>query len=236
MSEVLEYLSEFENGVSEEEICGRFKKLSKTELAAILNGLLQSNQVEIAEENGKVRYRAVRDRTAEYESMILLLLGQIGSTGMWLRDIKTKTNIPHNLMLRIMRNLESSRKIKSVKSVRNNRKMYMLYDVKPAEEVSGGVWFSNNDVDIVFVNKLMDVIHRFCQRPESEYALAKVSSLAVVSEIVEFISDNGVSEVELERGDIMMLIDTLVHDGRMEVIVTERGTSLRALSPEVTRR
>lgn len=229
MSEVLEFLASFEDGATEEDLCRHFRKLNKMELAAILNSLLQSNQIEVAQLEGRMHYRAVRNKTTDYEAMILALLGQIGSNGMWLRDIKTKTNIPHNLVLKILRNLEAARKIKSLKSIKNNRKMYMLYDVKPNEEVTGGVWFSNNDVDLVFVNKLMDVIYRYCHRPEEEYALTKIDSLATMMDVRDFIAESGISEVELSMSDIAMLVDCLVCDGRMEKIAMESGVALRTL-------
>ncbi|KAI4290878.1 DNA-directed RNA polymerase III subunit RPC6 [Pancytospora philotis] len=231
MGDVLEYLLEREDGATEEELCGAFAKLTKLELATVLNGLLKSNQIEIVKTSEKIYYKAVRSRTTDYEGMIIALLGQIGSNGMWLRDIKLKTNIPHNLILKILRNLETARKIKSVKSVKNNRKMYLLYDLKPDEEVTGGVWFNNNDVDLVFVNKLMDIMYQYCAKPEDEYALPKMDSLVRLVDLKTFIDSSGISEVELSMGDLNTLVDCLVYDGRMERHTLEDKVVLRSLKP-----
>lgn len=235
MGDVLEFLSGFDDGATEEQLCRHFHKLKKVEIAAILNGLLQSNQIELVNTGGKIYYKAVQNRTADYEAMILALLGQTGANGMWLRDIKTKTNIPHNLILKILRNLELGRKIKSVKAVKNNRKMYMLYDIKPDEEVTGGVWFNNNDVDLVFVNRLMDIIHQYCRRKEEAYALNKIDSLVKLSEVRDFIADSGISEVELGQNDLNTLIECLVFDGRMETFAVEDGVALRPLGDSYLR-
>lgn len=229
MNEILEFLSGFEDGASEEQLCGRFSRMKKIELAAILNSLLRSNQIEINDAQGRILYRAVKNKAADYEAMVLALLGQTGATGMWLRDIKVKTNIPHNLILKILRSLEGSRKIKSLKSIKNNRKMYMLFDVKPAEEVTGGVWFSNNDVDLVFVNKLMDIIHRYVSKKGEPPALPRMDSLTTLSELREFIASSRVSEVDLSASDLNTLVDCLVFDGRIERYSVEGDVALRCL-------
>lgn len=229
MNEILEFLESFEEGATEEQLSMHFSRLKKIELASILNNLLQSNQIEIYDSGSKIYYKAVLNKTINYESMILSLLGQCGSTGMWLRDIKINTNIPHNLILKILRNLEASRKIKTVKSIKNNRKMYMLYDVRPAEDVTGGVWFSNNDVDLVFVNKLMDVIYKFCYKKEDDYVLSKIDSLTKLVDVKEFIENSGISEVELSINDLNTLIDGLIFDGKMEKYSVEDGVVLRCL-------
>lgn len=222
---------EREDGASEEELCQKFGTLSKSELASSLNALLRSNQIEVVKTSEKMYYKAIRNRTMDYEGMILALLGQIGSNGMWLRDIKVKTNIPHNLILKILRNLEMTRKIKSIKSVKNNRKMYMLYDMQPDEEVTGGVWFSNNDVDLVFVNRLMDIIYQYCLKNEDAYSMPRMDSLVRISDLKQFITSSGISEVEMSMNDLNTLIDCLVYDGRMEKHTVDDKIILRSLKP-----
>lgn len=232
MNNITEFLGGFEDGATEDQLCDNFPKLKKIELATALNTLLQSNQIEVVTIDGRIRYKAVQNRTADYEVMILSLLGQTGSTGMWLRDIKTKTNIPHNLILKILRNLEAARKIKSLKSVKNNRKMYMLYNVKPNDDVTGGVWFSNNDVDLIFVNRLMDIIYHYCQRKEEAYALQRMDCLTRLTDLKEFIANSKISEVELSVNDLNTLVDCLVYDGRMECYTLDDGIALRTLRSE----
>lgn len=230
MNEMLEYIKKNENGVTEQMLTSNFQILNKTEIANILNILLQQNQIEIVKDGNTIYYKAIVNKSVGYEALILNLIGQGGSSGLWLRDIKSKTNIPHNLVLKILKTLEDTRKIKSIKSVKNNRKTYVLYDIKPDEDVSGGVWFSNNDVDLVFVNKLMDIIFRFIYKQESPYFLNKIDNLVKLKSIREFILNSKISEVELSMEDVNTLIDCLVFDGRIEKIETADGISLRALN------
>lgn len=229
MHELVEFLAGFETGATEEELSARFPSHSKDELAVMLNSFVESRLIDIVEDGGRLCYRAVQSRASDYESMVLALLSKAGTAGLWLRDIKAKTNIPHNLILKLLRSLEVSRKIKSVRSVKNNRKMYMLYEMEPDDNVTGGVWFNNNDVDLVFVDKLLDIIYRFCARPEEPYALPRLSSLARLSAVHEFIVKSKITEASLTFAEVSTLVDALVFDGRLEKYEFEDGVALRAL-------
>lgn len=229
MSEMLNFLLENEGGVTEEQLSSKFSSLKKIEIASHLNAMLQANQIEIINENGNILYKAIQNKTADYEALVLALLAQNGSTGLWLRDIKIKTNIPHNLILKILKNLEVNRKIKSVKSVKNNRKTYILYDIKPDEDVTGGVWFSNNDVDLAFVNQLMEIIYKYCYKKEESFCLNSIDSLVRMSDLMEFIANSKITDINLTINDINTLIDCLIFDGRMERFIVEDGIALRSL-------
>lgn len=40
------------------------------------------------------------------------------------------------------------------------KKVYMLYELDPSEEVSGGTWYTDNEFDGEFINKLSDYLYR----------------------------------------------------------------------------
>jgi len=230
MNELLEFLAEFENGASEEEICCKFRNIKKPDLVILLNGMLKANKIQvISGERSKLLYKIVENKIADYEAMIMTRLAQSGSTGMWLREIKAKTNIPHNLILKLLKNMEMDRKIRSVKSIKNNRKIYVLYGITPAEEVTGGIWFSNNDVDLAFVERLMEVIHNYCYRKEEPYMLNSISSLVSIIDLRDFINSSNIATVELSVNDVNTLVDLLISEGRMDRIQTEEGVVLRSI-------
>ncbi|ELA41440.1 uncharacterized protein VICG_01545 [Vittaforma corneae ATCC 50505] len=232
MSEMLEFISASENGVTEDMLCKRFPNIKKADMAVILNSFLQQNQIEVQRSGTTLLYKCIQSRNSSYEALVLNLIAQSGSSGLWLKDIKNKTNIPHNLILKILRVLEETRRIKSIKSVKNNRKIYVLFDIKPDEDISGGVWFSNNDVDLVFVNKLMEIIYQYVRKPEGPFVLNKVDNLVKLRMVREFISTSGISEVVLTVDDVNTLIDCLVYDGKIERIEVGGDVALRALKDE----
>ena len=230
MKEIFEFIAESEHGVTEDQLTLKFNFIKKIEIANHLNNMIKGNEIEVVNEDGITFYRAIQNKTPDYEALVLALIAKAESTGLWLRDIKTKTNIPHNLILKILKALELNKNIKSIKSVKNNRKTYILYDIKPDEDVTGGVWFNNNDVDLVFVNKLQDIIYKFCLKKEEPFILNKIDSLVRISDLIEFILKSKISEIPLMVSDINTLIDCLVFDGRMERYEVEDGIALRSLS------
>lgn len=232
MNEILEFIKSQENGVTEEILCSNFSNIKKTDMVVSLNTLIHQNLIEIKKIGNSLTYFSIQNKNTGYEALILSLIAQGGTSGLWLRDIKTKTNIPHNLVLKILKGLEDTRKIKSIKSVKNNRKTYVLYDVKPDEDVSGGVWFSNNDVDLVFVNRLMDIILQFVRKEEGSFLLNKIDGLVKMKTVKDFVSASRISEVELSIEDITTLIDCLVYDGRLEKIELEDGIGLRVIKDD----
>ncbi|KAM0680372.1 DNA-directed RNA polymerase III subunit RPC6 [Glugoides intestinalis] len=230
--EILEFIKTHENGATEKMLSTMTGTLSKPEIVTALNILHQKSLIEVQRIDGELVYKAAINKNNSYEALILNLIAQGGASGLWLKDIKNKTNIPHNLVLKILKVLEDSKKIKSIKSVKNNRKTYVMFDVKPDEDVSGGVWFSNNDVDLIFVNKLMEIIYQFVKKPESAFVLNKLDNLTRLRMVKEFISTCGISEVELSIEDINTLIDCLVFDGKIEKLEVENEIALRALKED----
>ena len=62
-------------------------------------------------------------------------------TGIWSRDIKRKTNLAQTAVTKILKTLESRNLVKPVKSVNDGkRKIYVLYDLEPAADITGGLW------------------------------------------------------------------------------------------------
>lgn len=232
MEETLAFISENENGTTEDMLCRKFPNTKKIDMVTILNNLLQQNKIEIQKSGNTLIYKGVQNRNTGYEALILNLIAESGASGLWLKDIKNKTNIPHNLVLKLLRMLEEARKIKSVKSVKNNRKTYVLFDTKPDEDISGGVWFSNNDVDLIFVNKLMDIICQYVRKPEGPFTLNRIEDLVKLRAVKEFISVSKISEVELSIEDINTLVDCLVYDGKLERLEIEGETVLRAMKED----
>lgn len=57
--------------------------------------------------------------------------------------MKNKTNLAQPQITKILKTLESRNLIKSVKNVNNpSRKLYMLYELEPSREITGGAWWA----------------------------------------------------------------------------------------------
>ncbi len=60
---------------------------------------------------------------------------------MWTKTLRKNTNLSPQLVARALKNLEQRQLVKSVKSVQSaTKKLYMLHDLEPATEITGGAW------------------------------------------------------------------------------------------------
>lgn len=125
------------------------------------------------------------------ESLLQLIFPPI-SEGIWSRDIRYKSNLPLTEINKILKNLESKKLIKAVKSVAvscfqtlfkhlqclicfrsikmslfliqaSKKKVYMLYNLQPDRSVTGGAWYSDQDFESEFVEVLNQQCFKFLQ-------------------------------------------------------------------------
>jgi DNA-directed RNA polymerase III subunit RPC6 len=102
----------------------------------------------------------------------------IGQKGTWIREIKAKTSVHKTSLDKILKTLESRKLIKAVKTIANkNRKVYMLYDMMPSAEITGGPWYSEQEFDHAFVESLSKFVFQCV-------ATLKMASLDMLTEKV----------------------------------------------------
>ncbi len=94
------------------------------------------------------------------QRLVLQEIERAGNKGIWTRDIKTHTNIPQQIVTKTLRLLETRRLVKSVKSISSkNKKLYMLYDLVPSTEITGGPWYNEQEFDHVFIDTLSTFVY-----------------------------------------------------------------------------
>ena len=82
--------------------------------------------------------------------------------GIWTRDIKLSTNINQQILSKILRQLEQRSLLKTVRSVTSkSKKLYMVYEMTPAKELTGGPWYTDQEFDREFVVALCDFITKY---------------------------------------------------------------------------
>ncbi|KAF0036941.1 hypothetical protein F2P81_009815 [Scophthalmus maximus] len=98
------------------------------------------------------------------EKLVYQVIEDAGSKGIWSRDIRFKSNLPLTEVNKILKNLESKKLIKAVKSVAaSKKKVYMLYNLQPDRSVTGGAWYSDQDFESEFVEVLNQQCFKFLQ-------------------------------------------------------------------------
>ncbi len=96
------------------------------------------------------------------EKIVYSIIERAGNKGIWIRDIRFQSNLSQTQLNKVLKNMESQKLIKSVKSVAaSKKKVYMLNEIEPDRSVTGGSWYSGNDYESEFIEVLGQQCLRF---------------------------------------------------------------------------
>ncbi|BDA42720.1 DNA-directed RNA polymerase III subunit RPC6 [Coccomyxa sp. Obi] len=198
-----------------------------TERANVTNSMLSKHKLRVLRngKDGSLSYQEVSQEEANKKKglsaedlLVYQHIGQAGNLGIWTKDLKNKTNLQQPQITKILRTLESRALVKSVKSVINpSRKVYMLFDLEPARELTGGAWYTDQDFDAEFIHILQQACQKYIDN-EGE---------ATLEEVADFIRTKGFSRVELRDEDVLCILRTLEFDGLVESFVSDDGEMYR---------
>ncbi|XP_046545138.1 DNA-directed RNA polymerase III subunit RPC6-like [Haliotis rubra] len=206
-----------------------------------INRLLSTGRIDLLKSGSKLVYRlkdpdaANQVKGADHqEKLVYQIIKEAGNKGIWIRDIRYKSNLLMTQLNKILKNLESKKLIKAVKSVAaSKKKVYMLYNLEPDRTVTGGAWYSDQDFEAEFVEVLNQQCYKYldqkaAQARESQIdpVAQKNGAFAPSKDVWKYISELGISKVQLSVEDIETILDTLIYDGKVErTLVAAQGTT-----------
>lgn len=89
------------------------------------------------------------------EALVYSYIESSGREGIWTRTIRNRTNLHQAVFNRCLKSLENKSFIKSIQSAKfPKRKVYILYQLQPSEDVTGGPFFTDGTLDEEFVHQL----------------------------------------------------------------------------------
>jgi hypothetical protein len=140
------------------------------------------------------------------DQVVLQIIERHGNAGVWVRAIKQTSRFNQPQVTKIIKRLEGRRLIKAVKSVVYKwRKMYMLFDLEPAKQITGGPWYTDQTLDVEYIAGLRKVVLEI---------LGKKNGLPTTAlEVASYISKGKISTITLTPRDIVVILDSLVYDG-----------------------
>lgn len=167
------------------------------------------------------------------EQLIYSYIEASGREGIWTKTLKAKTNMHQHVVMRCLKQLEGQRYIKLIKSVKHpTRKIYMLYNLQPSIDVTGGPWFTDSELDTEFIDSLLTVVWRFIalksfpaafQDPtpntnvlQSSYP-ATHTGFATLESIMEFLTAHKITNIDLAINDIRSLCEVLMYEDKVEL-------------------
>jgi len=149
----------------------------KQRLLQAANALKGKRRLEVAAQgDGLVLFKAVAADTAvkfdgltEEHRTLYKLIKDSGDTGIWTKDLQRKSGMATASLTRLAKMLESRRLIKQVAPIQSRtRKVWMLYELEPSSEVSGGSWYKDGAIDADLVDSLRESAYEYiagCSKP-----------------------------------------------------------------------
>eukprot|EP00511_Aplanochytrium_stocchinoi_P007573 CAMPEP_0204846604 /NCGR_PEP_ID=MMETSP1347-20130617/2121_1 /ASSEMBLY_ACC=CAM_ASM_000690 /TAXON_ID=215587 /ORGANISM="Aplanochytrium stocchinoi, Strain GSBS06" /LENGTH=308 /DNA_ID=CAMNT_0051987245 /DNA_START=46 /DNA_END=969 /DNA_ORIENTATION=+ len=187
-------------------------------LVPVINDFLRNRRLQLFQNaDASLFYKVQTAEVAKkYEGldqnhmMVLQEITQSGNKGIWLKIIRLKTRLAQYEISKILKNLEKRCLIKAVKSITSkNKKVYVLYDVIPAREHTGGPWYTDQEFDEEFVGFVGKWIKN----------VIKVNGSCSITELADMLKSAKISKIELSQEDLKSVIDMLIYEGEIEEFI-----------------
>ncbi|KAJ3023101.1 34-kDa subunit of RNA polymerase III (C) [Thoreauomyces humboldtii] len=165
------------------------------------------------------------------ERVIYRIVKDAKNTGIWIKHLKDRSGLGGTQATAAIKALEKRNIIKFVKPVKNPyRKVYMLFDVEPSTELTGGTWYTDNEMDMDFIEQLSAQVYKAIvmrSYPDPKSSAIYPSSHAsypTATDMRKYIFDKNITTVQLTVADVQSLLDRLYYDGKVTRIQKVGGT------------
>lgn len=203
--------------------------------AGALNFLLGTGLLKAKKDDkGRLSFQAIskgelattKDLSGE-ENLVYGHIRSSGNEGIWTKHIKAKTNLHQTIIDRCLKTLIQKKLIKRVPSVQYpTRKIYMLEGLEPSIALTGGPWYTDNELDTEFIQHLMDACYKFiCDisfpKHAAEGALYPISNAPdypSAQHIRNSLRKARLTETDLSVEHVEALLNVLVLDGKIEAL------------------
>lgn len=187
------------------------------QLPTIINDLIKESRLTMSKVGNELFYNFIAaDLASKFAGldvsarMVYQIIEKSGNKGIWTKDIRIQSNIQQQALNKIFKNLENRQLIKPVKSVTAKaKKLYMLYDLQPAKEVTGGPWYTELEFDHEFVSELRTFVLLCVKKINGGKGVS-------LNEIASKMKEANISRVQLNLSEVQQLVQTLAFDYMIE--------------------
>ncbi|QDZ18969.1 Rpc34 subunit of RNA polymerase [Chloropicon primus] len=191
-------------------------------LARVVNQLLAEHKIQLLEGGAadgsgrrKVFYKLNRQEEqrkleglGREDLLVYQIIQSSSDMGIWTKDLKTKAGLQQPQVAKILKFLEQRKLIKSIKWVTNrNRKVYMAFDVQPSKEITGGAWYTNNELDEEMIGAAMKICLKSVREKGGRVSFREVAAEVKKSELFR---------TALDEDEVRSILKLLVYDGKLE--------------------
>ena len=216
---ILSFLKANPSGVTQEKLFSAIP-FEEDLILNSLNSLNESNRLNILESSDGIIFKYRNEKEAKKlkdlskeEITVYQIIMQSGSNGINIVDIKSKMKINNTTYVnRILTKLSKKKYlIKDVKVLNSkNKKVWMGIDIVPSQEITGGIWCSDQKFD----NKLVSI---YCEKCAEYIGTQKQATRKEILFFAKSINLIGKSS-EIKEDDIQKILNILVFDGKIEPI------------------
>jgi len=210
------FSDQYKHGISNSQLKNIFGE-RYGQLPLILNDLIKESRLSMSKVGSELFYNFIEEEVASKFAgldvsarMVYQLIEKSGNRGIWTKDIRIQSNIQQQALNKIFKNLENRRLIKPLKAVTAKaKKLYMLFDLQPAKEITGGPWYTELEFDHEFVSELRNFVLVCVKRINSGKG-------CTLKEIASKMKEANVSRVQLNLSEVQQLVQTLAFDYMIE--------------------
>eukprot|EP00930_Biecheleria_cincta_P038657 TRINITY_DN26559_c0_g1_i1.p1 TRINITY_DN26559_c0_g1~~TRINITY_DN26559_c0_g1_i1.p1 ORF type:complete len:320 (-),score=77.20 TRINITY_DN26559_c0_g1_i1:13-972(-) len=214
---VMKFISQRPEGASADEM--EVAGFSKDVMLKSLNRLLSEVRIEaVMTGNNRQVFRALSEkaRGLDPESRrVYDAISNAGDKGIWSRVLSQQCGMQPHATTKVLKELIRRQLIKEVKSIQNkHRKLYMLYEIEPSREVTGGSWYQDGEFNMGW----FETLRKRCQ----EYMERSAGKGVGVEEILHYVRQQPGPQVPSSE-DVASIMRTLQLDEEVMAVSTEDG-------------
>jgi len=211
-------------------------EVNSSDLAKNLNDLIKAKEIEIFQSKDKqlfYKYISPAERRTEsrsqnlqfgdqYEKMVYEVIESSANLGIWIRDIRLRTSLTSSILQKILNSLEAKKYIKLIKSITaSTKKLYMLFHLEPDTSISGGTFYTNQQLDLQLVSSfkihiLQFLEHKFNQCNVEAENLRPYMYAASIAEVSDFLSSLNLTNKPYKPEDIEQVLGILKYERKVE--------------------
>ncbi|KAJ6232346.1 RNA polymerase iii DNA directed [Anaeramoeba flamelloides] len=182
----------------------------KNTLLGSLNQLLKTGRIRLFQrKDGQKVFQKVSGQSARkmqglsnQEAFVYRVIKESGSMGILQRDISQKTGLKKTITRKILTRLKKRKLVKTEKSIKfKNQLVYLLFEITPSVEVTGDVFYIDQEWNTEFVELLTD----------SVLIIIKDLGTANVAQILEELEKRKLVQQSLTSNNLMRVIDSLIY-------------------------
>uniref|UniRef100_A0A183C1L5 DNA-directed RNA polymerase III subunit RPC6 n=1 Tax=Globodera pallida TaxID=36090 RepID=A0A183C1L5_GLOPA len=160
------------------------------------------------------------------EQLVFSIIEESQRMGVWIRDIRERSGLNEVQLRRLLKALEQRKLVRSIKAAGTTKKTYILSSLEADDTLTGGTFYSDQQLDSEFVQTLLHVcVNWLLQRrrtaeekhPDDSFA-QRDASFVESDEVARYIHEKGLCRIQLGVADVerQAVLDIGVLDGKIE--------------------